>query len=111
MKDNLTSALVLTLPERIKGFVVYCDASRVGLGCFLMLQSNMIAYASMQLNVHEMNYPTNDLQLVAVVFPLKFCRDYIYWVHLDMLTDNNSIKYVFTKKNLNLRKRTWLDIL
>ena len=52
MKD-VTSALELTLTEGIKGFVAYCDASRVGLGCFLMLQSKMIAYASRQLKVHE----------------------------------------------------------
>ncbi|WMV25004.1 hypothetical protein MTR67_018389 [Solanum verrucosum] len=36
LKDRLTSGLVLTLPEGTNGFVVYCDASRVGLGCVLM---------------------------------------------------------------------------
>ena len=36
LKDRLTSALVLTLSEGTKGFVVYCDASRVGFGCALM---------------------------------------------------------------------------
>ncbi|WMV38188.1 hypothetical protein MTR67_031573 [Solanum verrucosum] len=30
LKDRLTSAPVLTLPEGTDGFVVYCDASRVG---------------------------------------------------------------------------------
>ena len=38
LKDRLTSALELTLPEGTKGFVVYCDASHVGLGCLLMQQ-------------------------------------------------------------------------
>ena len=45
--DSLTSAPVLTLPEGTKGFVVYCDASRVGLGCLLMQHGNVIAYVSM----------------------------------------------------------------
>nr|XP_009791861.1 PREDICTED: uncharacterized protein LOC104239024 [Nicotiana sylvestris] len=36
LKSRLTTALVLTLPEGIEGFVVYCDASRIGLGCALM---------------------------------------------------------------------------
>ena len=33
LKDHLTSAHILTLPEGSDGFVVYCDASRVGLVC------------------------------------------------------------------------------
>ena len=36
LKDRLTSALVLTLMRGTKGFIVYCDATRVGLGCMLM---------------------------------------------------------------------------
>ena len=31
----------------------------------------MVAYASIQLKPHEQNYPTHDLELVAVVFALK----------------------------------------
>ncbi|KAH0784229.1 hypothetical protein KY290_003827 [Solanum tuberosum] len=77
-KDKLTSAPVLTLPEGTKGFVVYCDASRVGLGCVLMQHGKVIAYASRQLKVHEKNYPTHDLELAAVVFALKIWRHYLY---------------------------------
>ena len=51
LKDRLTFALVLTLSEGTKGFVVYCDASRVGLGCMLMHHRNVVAYASRQLKV------------------------------------------------------------
>ena len=58
----------LTLPEGTQGFVVYCDVSRVGLGCVLMKNYKVIAYASRQLKVHEKNYPTHDLELVVVVF-------------------------------------------
>ena len=36
LKDLLTTASVLTLPSGDEGFTVYCDASRVGLGCVLM---------------------------------------------------------------------------
>ena len=67
---KLTFTLVLTLPEGTKGFVVY-DASRVDLGCVLMQKGKVIAYASRQLRVHERNYPTNDLELATIVFPLK----------------------------------------
>ena len=36
LKERLTSAPVLTLPEGNEGFEVYSDASRQGLGCVLM---------------------------------------------------------------------------
>ena len=35
LKYRLTYISVLTLPEGTKGFIVYCDAYRVGLGVFL----------------------------------------------------------------------------
>ncbi|XP_070046930.1 uncharacterized protein [Nicotiana tomentosiformis] len=66
LKKRLTTAPVLTLPTGSGGFTVYCDVSRVGLGCVLMLEGKVIAYASRQLKNHEKNYPTHDLELVAV---------------------------------------------
>ncbi|KAH0722292.1 hypothetical protein KY290_004974 [Solanum tuberosum] len=111
LKDRLTSASVLTLPEGTNGFVVYCDASRVGLGCVLMQNGKVIAYASRQLKVHEKNYPTHDLELGAVVFALKIWRHYLYGVHVDVFTDHKSLQYVFSLKDLNLFQRRWLELL
>ena len=45
LKDLLTSAPVITLPRSGEGYVVYCDASLVGLGCVLMTDGKMISYA------------------------------------------------------------------
>ena len=50
---------------------MYCDASRVGLGCVLMQNGRVIAYASRQLKKHEQNYPTHYLEMAVVVFALK----------------------------------------
>ncbi|WMV33463.1 hypothetical protein MTR67_026848 [Solanum verrucosum] len=111
LKDKLVSAPILSLLDGLKGFVVYCDASRVGLGCVLMQNGKVIAYASRQLKVHEKNYPTHDLELAAVVFALKIWRHYLYGVHVDVFTDHKSLQYVFTQKDLNLRQRRWLEFL
>ena len=46
---------------------------RMGLGCALMQDGKVVAYASSQLNPHEKNYPTHDLELATVVFSLKIC--------------------------------------
>ncbi|GKC38200.1 putative nucleotidyltransferase, ribonuclease H, partial [Tanacetum coccineum] len=78
LKDKLCNALVLALPDRPKDFVVYCDASGLGLGCVLMQRNKLIAYASRKLKIHEKNYTTHDLELGAVVFALKIWRHYLY---------------------------------
>ncbi|GJR03740.1 putative reverse transcriptase domain-containing protein [Tanacetum coccineum] len=67
-----------SLPDGPKDFVVYCDASGIGLGCVLMQRVKVIAYASRQLKIHEKNYTTHDLELGAVVFALKIWRHYLY---------------------------------
>ncbi|GKA64519.1 putative reverse transcriptase domain-containing protein [Tanacetum coccineum] len=78
LKDKLCNALVLALPNRPEDFVVYCDAPRIGLGCMLMYRGKVIAYASRQLKIHEMNHTTHDLELGVVVFALKIWRHYLY---------------------------------
>ena len=78
LKDKLTSAPVLTLYEGTEGFFLYFDASRIGLGCFLMHHGKVITYASRQPRIHEKNYLTHDLELAVVVFALKILRHYLY---------------------------------
>jgi hypothetical protein len=58
------------MPDIHKSFDTYCDASKQGLGCVLMQEGHVIAYASRQLRKHEQNYPTHDLELAAVVHAL-----------------------------------------
>ncbi|GJZ20978.1 putative reverse transcriptase domain-containing protein [Tanacetum coccineum] len=78
LKDKLCNALVLALPDGPEDFMVYCDASRIGIGYVLMQRGKVIAYASRQLKIHEENYTTHDLELGAVVFALKIWRHYLY---------------------------------
>ena len=56
---------------------MFIDASKNGLGYVLMQDKNVVAYASRQLKNHELNYPTHDLELAAVVFALKIWRHYL----------------------------------
>ena len=71
LKQKLVIAPVLVQLDITKPFKVYCDASNVGLGCVLMQEGHVIAYASRQLKPLEMNYPTHDIELAAVVHVLK----------------------------------------
>ncbi|GJR19703.1 putative reverse transcriptase domain-containing protein [Tanacetum coccineum] len=56
----------MALPEGSEDFIIYYDASIKGLGAVLMQRENVIAYASRQLKIHEMNYTTHDLELGAM---------------------------------------------
>ncbi|GAU45188.1 hypothetical protein TSUD_178810 [Trifolium subterraneum] len=111
LKEKLTTAPVLILPDAKESFVVYCDASKLGLGGVLMQKGKVVAYASRQLKVHERNYPTHDLELAAVVFTLKVWRHYLYGSRFEVFSDHKSLKYLFDQKELNMRQRRWLEFL
>jgi hypothetical protein len=53
IKKKLTIAPVLTLSDIHQSFVIFCDASRQGLGCVLMQNEKAIAYPSRLLKPHE----------------------------------------------------------
>jgi hypothetical protein len=111
LKRRLVTAPVLALPTESGNFVVYSDASKKGLGCVLMQNDNVIAYASCQLKPYEQNYPTHDLELATVVFALKIWRHYLYCERCEIYTDHKSLKYLFTQKELNMRQRRWLELI
>ncbi|GJS47862.1 putative reverse transcriptase domain-containing protein [Tanacetum coccineum] len=105
------SASILALPEGTKDFVVYCDASLKGYGAVLMQREKVIAYASIQLKVHEEKYTTYDLELGAVVFALRLWRHYLYRTKCVVFTNHKSLQYILNLKELNLRQRRWIELL
>jgi hypothetical protein len=111
LKRRLTTSPVLTLPDLSKSFSIYCDTSRLGLGCVLIQEGKVVAYTSRQLRKHELNYPTHDLELAAVVLALKIWRHYLIGYKCDIYTDHKSLKYIFTQSELNLRQRRWLELI
>nr|GEV15289.1 putative reverse transcriptase domain-containing protein [Tanacetum cinerariifolium] len=110
LKDKLCNAPVLALPDGLEDFVVYCDASRIGLGCVLMQRGKVIAYASRQLKIHENNYTTYDLELGAVLFTLKIWRHYLYGTKSVIYMDHKSLQHIFSQKELNMRQRRWIKL-
>ncbi|GJV51395.1 putative reverse transcriptase domain-containing protein [Tanacetum coccineum] len=110
LKDKLCNAPVLALPDGPKDFVVYCDASGIGLGCVLMQRGKVISYAYRQLRIHEKNYTTHDLKLDVVVFALKIWRHYLYGTKSVIYTDHKSLQHIFNQKELNMCQRRWIEI-
>ena len=102
LKRALITALVLTLPDGNKVFIVHNDACGTGLGAVLMQEGKIVCYGGRQLRVHEKNYPTHDLELAAIVFALKTWRHYLLGEKFELYTDHKSLKYLFSQKDLNL---------
>ncbi|GKE04821.1 putative reverse transcriptase domain-containing protein, partial [Tanacetum coccineum] len=84
LKLKLCSALILSLPEGSKDFVVYCDASLKGFGVVLMQREKVIAYAS---------------------------GHYLYGTKCTVYTDHKSLQYILDQKELNMRQRRWIELL
>jgi hypothetical protein len=111
LKKRLTMALVLTMLDMEKPFLIYCDPSGQGLGCVLMQDDHVVAYASRQLRKHKEKYPTHDMELAVVVHALKIWRHYIIGKRCEVYSDHKSLKCIFTQPDLNLRQWRWLELI
>nr|GFA50577.1 retrotransposon protein, putative, Ty3-gypsy subclass [Tanacetum cinerariifolium] len=111
LSRKLCSASILALPEGSENFVIYCDASRKGLGAVLMQMEKVIAYVSRQIKIYEKNYTTHDLELGAIVFALRMWRHFLYGTKCVMFTDHKSLKHILDQKELNMRQHRWLELL
>ncbi|GJS19647.1 reverse transcriptase domain-containing protein [Tanacetum coccineum] len=103
---SLTILTQKSLPDGPKEFVVYCNASGIGLGYVLMQRGKVITYASRKLKIHETNYTTNDLE---VVFAFKIWRHYLYGTKSVIYTDHKSLQHIFSQKELNMRQHRWIE--
>ena len=111
LKRILKSVHVFVLSIDDTEFIIYCDASKAGLGVVLMQNGKVIVYASRQLKNHEKNYQTHDLELAAVVFALNIWWHYLYRARCQIYTDHKSLKYIFTQKELNMRQMRLLELV
>jgi hypothetical protein len=111
LKKRLTTAPVLTMPDMEKPFSIYYDASGQGLGCVLMKEGHVVAYASRQLRKDEEKYSTHDLELAVVIYALKIWRHYIIFKRCELYSEHKSLKYIFTQTNLNPKQQRWLELI
>jgi hypothetical protein len=97
LKELLTTAPILKVPDMDADFLVCTDASKEGLGGVLMQDGRVIAYISRKLRRHEENYATHDLELLAIVYALKVWRHYLIGRKFELKTDHCGLQHIFTQ--------------
>ena len=95
---------VLRIVDPDGDFIVCMDASKEGIGGVLLQNDHAIYYESWKLEENEQNYPTHDLELVAIIHALKMWRHYLMGRNFLLKTNNMSLKYLFNQSDLNARK-------
>jgi hypothetical protein len=111
LKELLTTAPILKVPDMDANFLVCTDASKEGLGGVLMQDERVIAYISRKMRRHEENYATHDLELLAIVYALKVWRHYLIGRKFELKTDHCGLQHIFTQSDLNARQRHWSELL
>src|SRR5579871_5784267 len=100
LKQKLCSAPILIHPDFSKPFILYTDASKLGLGAILTQEDNnkeehIICYASRGLCPHEENYAATKLECLAMYWAIKHFRSYLYGKHFKLVMDHNALIGLF----------------
>ncbi|XP_057469634.1 uncharacterized protein LOC130758701 [Actinidia eriantha] len=111
IKQRLTNAPLLSLPNFAKMFEIECDASGMGIGAVLMQEGRPIAYFSEKLSGAALNYPTYDKELYALVRALETWRHYLWHREFVIHTDHESLKHLKGQHKLNKRHARWMEFI
>jgi hypothetical protein len=111
LKDKLTHAPLLQLPNIGKTFELECDASGVGIGGVLMQDGKPVAYFSEKLHGPVLNYSTYDKELYALVHSLETWHHYLWPKEFVIHSDHESLKYLRSQNNLNHRHAKWVEFI
>ncbi|WVZ83846.1 hypothetical protein U9M48_030943 [Paspalum notatum var. saurae] len=111
LKDKLTHAPLLQLPDFSKTFELECDASGVGIGGVLMQENKPVAYFSEKLSGPVLNYSTYDKELYALVRSLETWQHYLWPKEFVIHSDHESLKHIRSQLKLNCRLAKWVEFI
>ena len=111
LKLRACSTEVLSFPRLGEPFVIFTDASDVGLGAILAQEQEgilrTIEYASYTLNEHEIRYSATHKECLAVLWSLERWRQFTEGVHVTVVTDHQALVPILSKPSSSGRLARW----
>lgn len=111
IKQKLTTAPILILPDFMQPFELHCDASKVGIGAVLSQDGRPVAYFSEKLTGPRTRYSTYDVEFYAVIRAMRHWRHYLFQREFILFTDHDSLKYLANQDNVSARHASWAAYL
>src|SRR4051812_23925424 len=116
LKEQMSVAPVLAIPDPKKEFIVTTDASDFAIGAVLSQgndrgQLQPIAFESRKLSPAEQNYAVHEKELLPIVHAIKTWQVYLDGRHFTVQTDHASLWYLQTQPTLSKRQARWLELL
>jgi hypothetical protein len=115
LKQAISTAPVLLLPDETKPYTVMTDASGFAIGAALCQDQGKglqpIAFLSQKMLPAEQNYPVHEQELLAVICALKTWRHYLYGEQFTIETDHASLQHLQSQPQLSRRQIRWLEVL
>lgn len=111
IKDKLTTAPVLILPDLNKVFQLEIDALIIGIGAVLSQDGRPMTFHSEKLSEARKKWSTYELELYAVVRAIKHLEHYLFHKEFVLLTDHQALKFINSQRDLNRIHARWISYL
>ncbi|GJX09321.1 reverse transcriptase domain-containing protein [Tanacetum coccineum] len=115
LKNKLTKAPILLVPDWNLPFELMCDASDFAIGAVLgqqkMKHFQPIHYANKTMTEAQIHYTTTEKEMLAVVYAFEKFRPYLVLSKSIVYTDHSALKYLINKQDATPRLLRWVLLL
>ena len=115
LKDRLSSPPILGYPQNQGEYILDTDASDTGLGAVLSQiqegQEKVIMYLSRSMSKEERRYCVTRKELLAIVYAVRQCRQYLLGKKFLIRTDHGSLTWLMNFREPQGQVARWIELL
>ncbi|PKI33459.1 hypothetical protein CRG98_046151, partial [Punica granatum] len=111
IKERLTTAPTLVLPDFQQLFELHSNASKVGIRAVLSQNNKSIVFFSEKLTGAKVRYNTYDVEIYAVVQAVKHWRHYLFHKEFVLYTNHEALKHLHIQDKVSVRHASWVAYL